>query len=433
MKKPLRVLSALILAAAMLLSLFGCSAKGRSDPQTTSPTESADPKPAESDPAQAAPSGSDGDSAGSYDLDRNNVDLSSYDLQEFENEDGSLNALFEAIPVLKAQYDSEKPSDGEVWTRFFDLGYDYTVESRIYSFGTKPLPEYDEAKEKDYFFNGSAISFKIFNSSNSNPPELINGRNITDEYDHAFVLKNVVQKQYVPYEHKGGPLRTRLVIRVANESGVIDTFMISEDLHVLHFEGELDEVLTDGSRITDISVEPVQPGWFFKLASLAVHYLHGEKTVNNDLFGLFRHQSFQGDNEAAISDLYEHAVIELEYNGIKKTLDDYEQFRSFILLFGEDPAHCLSAVCSCADISEPVSPDGALKVSVCNKPDADPSEDDRTAEFYVLPDGRVLSEKYDFSACTYFGTVVCYFTAKTRMTYTTETAYPFDEMTAFVK
>lgn len=434
---------ACILAMIMVTSLFGCASDGGQGAGNDSPapTEAlpeetalpeispADTLPTENLPAETVPAETVPAEESAYDFDRNDVDLSGYGLQEYMDEDGVVQWLEEAVTVDRV-YSNSFPEDGEVWIKQMDRGTNYRVESVAYSFGFDPIPEYDEEKEGDYSFNGSSVSFKLFNMSNNGGFELMEGRNVTDEYEHAFVIKNIVQKEYRPYKDDGGQLKTRLVICVKNDSGITDTFLINEDLHVLHFEGELDEVILDGSRITDISTEPVPPQWFFYLAAMAVHYMHGERVASKDYFGIFQMYP-EGDYDLTISEAFEHAEIELEYEGRKKQLDDYEEFKDFIMLLNGDILDSFTNKSSCFTVNEPVLPEGALKVSVHTKPDR-AEEDAFSTEFFILPDGRIMQEKREIWFNTYFGMQTLTIMAKTRLVFVTEEAYDFGAAAAFM-
>ncbi len=420
---------AVILAAAMVISLFGCASGGRQSavkdspaPTEASPEETA---PAETEPAETEPAEPE-----KYDFDRNNVDLSGYGLQEYKDEEGVIHMLETAVRVDRL-YSSSYPEGSEVWIKQYDHGNSYRIESGAYSFSFESLPEYDEEKEQDYLFNGSTVSFKLFNMPTDGGLELIEGRNVTDEYDHAFVIKTIAQKEYTPYKDDGGQLKTRLVICVKNDSGIVDTFLITGDLYVLHFEGEPDEVILDGSMITDISTEPVPPEWFFDLAAMAVHYMHGERITSKDYFGIFQ-RYMQGDYDYTIAEAFEHAEIELEYDGRKKQLDDYEEFKAFIMLLNGDILDSFTNKSACFTVNWPVSPEGALKVSVHEKPKDGADEETFSTEFFVLPDGRVMQEKREIGFNTYFGMQTLSILAKARMVFVTEDEYAFDELISFM-
>ena len=154
--------------------------------------------------------------------------------------------------------------------------------------------------------------------------------------------------------------------------------------------------------------------------------MHGERKTSKDYFNVFR-AFMQGDYEPTIAEAFENVDIELEYGGGSKVLEDYEDFKSFVMLLSGDILDQYTNVSSCYTVNEPVSPEGALKVRVTDKEDGGVR-----AEFFVLPDGRVMTEKRETYFTTYLGNQKLTLRAKTRVVFITEDTYPFDELTAFM-
>ena len=124
--------------------------------------------------------------------------------------------------------------------------------------------------------------------------------------------------------------------------------------------------------------------------------------------------------------------IELEYEGSKKQLDDYEEFKGFIMLLNGDILDSYSNNSVCYTVNGPISPDGALKVNVKEKPEDGAEDDAFSTEFFILPDGHVMYEKRNVGFITYGGVQMLTISAKTRAAFITEDAYDFGAAAAFM-
>lgn len=334
------------------------------------------------------------------DYNRNQVDLAKYGIPDFKNEDGSLNYGFVINQISDAQFDEPLKKD-EIRLYMYDTGF-YTVKSPLYSHTFSPLPPYKEGEEAGYRYNGSSIRFTLPEFGEDLGFLNLSGRNITDETDHAFVLKTIAQMQYVPYradqDYKAEPsgnLSKRLAVSIDYEDGVQDHFIVGYDLYVYHFEGKLDDLWDiQAADVTEISTEPVPDEYFMRLYATALRYLHAERIDRRDVFGLslfFRDlwspSAALNEQELFIKCLMEKGSLFLEHKGKTHRIEKEEDIRKVISVclrdIPLDKAYTEEALWE-TDSEKKYREDG-IRVYVMR-------EDEIKAEFYVGPDGLIRRE-----------------------------------------
>lgn len=277
------------------------------------------------------------------DYNRNQVDLDKYGIKDFRNEDGSLNYGYVIDQISENQFD-EPLKKNEIRLYMYDTGL-YTVKSSMYSQAFSSIPPYKEEEEAGYRYNGSSIHFTLPEFGEDLGFLNLSGRNITDETDHAFVLKTIAQMQYVPYQadqdykaEPSGNLSKRLAVSIDYEDGVQDHFIVGYDLYVYHFEGKFEDLWDiQVADVTEISTEPVPDEYFMRLYATALRYLHTERTDRRDVFGLSLFFSDLWSPSAALDDqeLYIQCLMEkgslfLEYEGKTHRIEKEEDIRKVI-------------------------------------------------------------------------------------------------------
>ena len=396
------------------------SASAKSEPETAAP-ETSEPEPTA--PAAETP----------YDLDRNQVDLSRYHLED-ETE-------IEGIPLEPPLYMQlisdplfEKEAEaGEVKLYQLDVDPLYRKESRKISVHFEELPAYEEAKEQAYFFNGSRISFVLPDFDTGTGYESLYGRAVAREEDHAFVLKHIVQAAFLPYaQEKNEPVVPRLFVCIENENGITDTFIIREDLRVLHAASPYGE---DGleAEITDISVDPVSPYAFLKLSAMAVRHLHTEREESRDIFGIWRaFPSASKTFEETAAEAFSQLEIRISYGEKERVLDDQQAFTDFVRIFCDGIETRYTAAVFETVLSDETFRENGLKVSVTARGDGAKQLPYYPAEFWVTTDGRVWQTPEALSVCTGGGLEQLYQFFRAGFVTHTVDSFPFDEIVSYL-
>lgn len=368
-----------------------------------------------------------------YNLDRNHVDLSRYQLEEETDGDGNPIEPAYAQQISDALFE-QGAEEGKVKLYQLDVDPVYRKESKKFSFSFQALPPYEEEKEQTYFFNGSRISFVIPDFDSSTGYESLYGRAIPSEEDHAFVLKHIAQAMFVPYvQDSGVPLEPRLFICIENENGITDTFIIQEDMRILHAAEPYGEEAMD-AKITDISVDPISPYSYLKLAALAAWHLRTEREESRDLFGIYRSFYSAGQTfEEVVGEAYKHLEIRIGYQGKERILDNAEDFESFIRIFCEGIEEQYTETVFESQLTDASFREDGVHVSIKGRLEEGQSLPSFRTEFWVTPDGQVWQEPEQLSVCTSGGIRWLYMRfCAPFVTYTLK-AYPFDEVIFYLK
>lgn len=372
-----------------------------------------------------------------YTLDRNQVTIRPEEYGDYIADGIYYDLLFgNRIPD---DHFEDGPEPREIKVYQYDVGEVFRNESYKYKFSVSGLPAYEKEKEESYCFSGSRISFVIPNMTDGGPyPELVKGRCVTDEKEHRFVVKTIAQARYVPYEAETDGRNIRLIVCIRNDSGILDTFLVDQDFHLLHLEGEITEESFDHPLpVTDISVDPLSPKSYLYLTALAGHYVFGEKTSSKDVFCLYRHFNNQGyELKSVIHEAFERAVLQLEYKGKSVQIDAEEDFERFLMIFSKDLEWQFTspALWSSAE-GLPLGED-SLKVSLLKKEGEDLP--DRITSFFVSPEGKiylfadVLAYQSGYSWSGY-GTLNMNTQIRTDFIYQFNDTYSFDELMGFMK
>ena len=378
------------------------------------------------------------DIVSSYTLDRNNADLSSFDLPIHIDGNGVIYSLFLAKPIMEDEFDSPAGQD-EV--RLYQVDYDnvYRKESNKYAFSFRLLPAYDEKLENSYTLQGSRIRFLFHTMDNSFGLGCIEGRCVTDAFDHAFILQTVAQANYVPYQHpiSGADQESivphRLVICIDNDNGIRDTFLIGQDLHILHFEGDYptDEYITQG-MIEDISVEAVPSQWFLYLEAMAARYVYGYNRGSSDVLNITRYFADleQDLPEDVIAKAYAGAELRLEYEGNAVCVENPEDFAALIRLLEPDVLAVQYPDFLWSSEAGTSYREDAIHVILTDK-----TEEVRgtLAELYLSPDGTIWIPTEKLYVSTNADLESSYLFFRSRFVYRSLDQYPFEEIAAFVK
>ena len=345
--------------------------------------------------------------------------------------------------ITDEEFESE-PTANEVRVQMYDVNATSGTrkESQKYAFRFGELPPYDEAKEDGYTFDGSRVHFIIHTENDVELIGALNGRNVADAFEHAFVIRAVAQTDYVPFDpsDNGGPwLKYRLAICVDNDSGVQDTFIINDDLHILHYEGAYREAdSTNPAFVTDISVESLPEEWFMYLEAMAARYVYDCRFTSFGVLGISRYYDWFmncSTIEELMSLAFAGAELRLEYNGKTTVIDDPETFEALARIFEgveveyDDRRDLWYTECDTSYRED------AVKVTLTDK-----SEENRgvLTELYVSPDGTVRFPQTSLILQTYEREQRFFISFKARFSCLVQDAsgvprtYPFDEIVAFV-
>lgn len=409
-------LFAVFLAAVMLLSAL-CLSACQDAPDTPEQPDT---------PEKTAP----------YQLDRNNVDLTPYRLEQYADGD-----MINPEPSFARRLTDEEfaadPGENEVMLQMAAISPQlYRCDYTKFAFEFSALPAYDAEKEASYVFHGSRISMQIPSFSESTAWTLLKGRNICDEQDHAFVLDVVAQAEYVPCDPQQLIAEDPcLVVTVDNENGVRDTFLIGHDFRILHFVGDYE--YPSEPPVTDISTSRIPLVWFMRLAAMAEHYVYAEAPDSADPLGLARYYETPWDEslDSTLAEAFQNVRVELAYNGKTTALENEDEFKSFFRTFYGDYESRKSGGNRrlLTTVSGTAIPDGALTLTVAPRDAADPYAI-QPITCRIAPDGKAYVTVGNYSAMTNGYELGQFFLlAHAQFLSVPELTFPFAELTQFVK
>ena len=187
MKRSFAQILSLVFVLTLLVNLFsGCTGTPEAGTQGSSSvvqSETARAETGSAEPTQVPPL-----PEAPYTFDRNNADLSAFDLPERLRETQTAQA---ELPWAKVVSDSELEkieNPDEIHLYQLDINNSDHIKSENYAFQFAPLPVFDAEKEQSYTFQGSRVHFIFPIEDNSIGLDILHGRNLTDEFEHAFVF-----------------------------------------------------------------------------------------------------------------------------------------------------------------------------------------------------------------------------------------------------
>ena len=199
--------------------------------------------------------------------------------------------------------------------------------NNYYSYRFNKLPAYDKAKEASYTFSGTRIRLCAYQALSAGFYNYIDGRNICDAADHAYVSGVISSLDFTAHTLPGEQLFSvpvRLFITVEGDDGAENVYIVGDDLRVMRADKAYPYEEFPCSAITAISSEPLDDEQFRHLVAITLHYMDSEIFIA-DLLSSY----LDGYRSAASA-----TALELAFGDTKKTFTDAAEINGILERFG---------------------------------------------------------------------------------------------------
>ncbi|MBR4436006.1 MAG: PT domain-containing protein [Clostridia bacterium] len=196
-----------------------------------------------------------------------------------------------------------------------------------HSYRFNELPAYDKAKEASYTFSGTRIHLCAYQALSAGFYNYIDGRNVCDAADHAYVSGVISSLDFTAHTLPGEQLFSvpvRLFITVEGDDGAENVYIVGDDLRVMRADKAYPYEEFPCSAITAISSEPLDDEQFRHLAAITLHYMDSEIFIA-DLLSYY----LDGYRSAAGG-----TSLELAFGDTKKTFTDAAEINGILERFG---------------------------------------------------------------------------------------------------